>query len=544
MKFSTKFSKAATSVALMASLALAGCSANTTNASSTSTVSSSTSASAMASAIASESQTATTASAISYDTHYSEDDLSWDSSTEKTIDLSSPTVTDGVTVENGVITITAAGNYRLTCTLEDGQVVVNAGDQDQVRLILDNASITNKDGAAIVGQSADELIVYTESGTTNTVTDGSEYAVTGEDDPSAALFSKADLTLAGEGTLKVTGNFSDGIASSDGLVIASGTYNVTAADDGIRGKDYVDILDGTITVDAKQDGIKSTNATDEERGWTRLTNGTVNITAGDDGFKSEKELEIAGGKLTVESSVEGIEGQYITVSGGETSITSSDDGVNATVADTTSDTEDENTTSTDSTATDTQAAGTTDQQTDGGAPADMGQMPADMGQAPGGQMGGGMPGGGGGMDEVVDAYIHVTGGALTITAEGDGFDSNGTAELSGGTVTVNGPSQGGNGSTDVAGDFVLSGGTLLTGGTSDMFVAPTGQAYVSTTDLASTVSAGDVLELQDASGKVIATYTVTDKGAQLILFSTASMISGDTYKIVKNGETLGEYTAQ
>lgn len=527
----------------MASLALAGCSANTTNASSTSTVSSSTSASATASASASESQTATTASAISYDTHYSEDDLNWDSSTEKTIDLSNPTATDGVTVENGVITITAAGNYRLTGTLEDGQVVVNAGDQDQVRLILDNASITNKDGAAIVGQSADELIVYTESGTTNTVTDGSEYAATGEDDPSAALFSKTDLTLAGEGTLKVTGNYSDGIASSDGLVIASGTYDVTAADDGIRGKDYVDILDGTITVDAKQDGIKSTNATDEERGWTRLTNGTVTITAGDDGFKSEKELEIAGGKLTVESSVEGIEGQYITVSGGETSITSSDDGINATVADTTSDTEDENTTSTDSTATDTQAAGTTDQQAGGGAPADMGQMPADMGQAPGGQMGGGMPGGGG-MDEVVDAYSHVTGGALTITAEGDGFDSNGTAELSGGTVTVNGPSQGGNGSTDVAGDFVLSGGTLLTGGTADMFVAPTGQAYVSTTDLASTVSAGDVLELQDSSGKTVATYTVSDKGAQLILFSTASMVSGDTYKIVKDGETLGEYTAQ
>lgn len=542
MKFSTKISKVATSVALMASLALAGCSANTTNASSTSTVSSSTSASATASASASESQTATTASAISYDTHYSEDDLNWDSSTEKTIDLSNPTATDGVTVENGVITITAAGNYRLTGTLEDGQVVVNAGDQDQVRLILDNASITNKDGAAIVGQSADELIVYTESGTTNTVTDGSEYAATGEDDPSAALFSKTDLTLAGEGTLKVTGNYSDGIASSDGLVIASGTYDVTAADDGIRGKDYVDILDGTITVDAKQDGIKSTNATDEERGWTRLTNGTVTITAGDDGFKSEKELEIAGGKLTVESSVEGIEGQYITVSGGETSITSSDDGVNATVADTTSDTEDESTASTDSTATDTQAANTTDQQAGGGAPADMGQMPADMGQAPGGQMGGGMPGGG--MDEVVDAYIHVTGGALTITAEGDGFDSNGTAELSGGTVTVNGPSQGGNGSTDVAGDFVLSGGTLLTGGTADMFVAPTGQAYVSTTDLASTVSTGDVLELQDSSGKTVATYTVSDKGAQLILFSTASMVSGDTYKIVKDGETLGEYTAQ
>ena len=56
----------------------------------------------------------------------------------------------------------------------------------------------------------------------------------------------------------MNGNHEDGIHTSDGLVIASGTLEVNAANTGIKGKDYVDILGGTITVTAQQDGIKST----------------------------------------------------------------------------------------------------------------------------------------------------------------------------------------------------------------------------------------------------------------------------------------------
>lgn len=52
----------------------------------------------------------------------------------------------------------------------------------------------------------------------------------------AALYSSADLTVAGTGSLIVRGNGNDGIASTDGLVLASGTVTVTAADDGIRGR--------------------------------------------------------------------------------------------------------------------------------------------------------------------------------------------------------------------------------------------------------------------------------------------------------------------
>ncbi|WP_237220673.1 carbohydrate-binding domain-containing protein [Rothia nasimurium] len=492
MKITAKFTKTLTSVALVGTLALAGCSAGTTASSSTSS-STTSSSSAAATAVATASGS-TVASVISYDTHYDANDLTWDSSTEISIDLSNPTATDGVTVDNGVITITTAGNYRLTGTLGDGQVVVAAGEEDVVRLILDNASITNKDGAAIDAESANETIIYTESGTTNTIADGSTYAATGTEDPDAALYARTDLTLAGEGTLKVSGNYGDGIASGDGLTIAGGTIEVTATDDGIKGKDYVDILGGTIDVTATSDGIKATNDTDAERGWVRLLEGTINIKAGDDGFKSERELEIAGGSLTIEESVEAIEGQYLTISGGTTSATSSDDGLNATIPSTTT-------------------------TTSGGF--------------------------GGGMDQVVDASITITGGELTLNVEGDGIDSNGTAEISGGTaeisggtVIVNGPSTGGNGATDATGGLTVTGGTLIQGDSGDMFEGMEG-AYARFT---ASVSAGDTVTVTNASGEVVAEYTST-KTISAVVVAGSSITEGETYTISVNGSEAGTATA-
>ena len=482
MEMPATLTKALTSVALVGTLALAGCSAGTTASSSASTTTTSSS-SAAATAVATASGT-TVASVISYDTHYDADDLTWDASTEVTIDLSNPTATDGVTVENGVITITAAGNYRLTGTLTDGQVVVAAGDEDVVRLILDNASITNSDGAAIDAESANETIIYTEAGTTNTVTDGSTYAATGEEDPDAALYARTDLTLAGEGTLTVTGNYGDGIASGDGLTIAGGTIKVTAADDGIKGKDYVNILGGIIEVTATSDGIKATNDTDAERGWVRLLDGTVTISAGDDGFKSERELEIAGGTLTIEESVEAIEGQYLTITGGVTNATSSDDGINATIPSTT--------------------ATTTF----------------------------------GGMNQVVDAFISITGGELTLNVEGDGLDSNGTAEIFGGTVIVNGPSTGGNAATDATGGLTITGGTLIQGDRGDMFEGMEG-AYA---QFSASVSSGDTVTVTNSSGEVVAEYTSTKTISQVVV-AGSSVTEGETYTISVNGSEAGTATA-
>ena len=539
-----------TSVTLLATLALTGCSttsnalASGTTAADSSVGTTATTSSATATDTAASNSSFSTnvksGEKLDVDTHYSEQDLSWDTSSETAIDLSNPTATDGVTVEDGTLTITKAGTYKLSGEYQ-GQIKVETADSDAVRLVLDNANITNSSGAALNVVNADEVILYSASGTTNTISDGADYTATGEDDPDAVVYSKADLTIAGEGTLKVNGNHEDGIHTSDGLVIASGTLEVNAANTGIKGKDYVDILGGTITVTAQQDGIKSTNDTDEGQGWTRLSNGTVTVNAGDDGFKAARVVEISGGSLTVEQSDEGIEAQYINISGGDVNVTSADDGMNASLK--TSDSE-----STDSSANTSDTADQQQNNTQNQGNQNMGQPPAmpggnaqdgksQNGTTGTGQQGmgqppqGGMPGGGGGTFEVIDAAINVSGGHITVNAEGDGIDSNGVTTLSGGTLIVNGPSQGGNAALDTNGDLLLNGATVLSGSTADMFEAPSTNStsgYLKLTN-SSGFEQGSTVQVADSSGKVVANYKVTKSNVQLVLVSSSSIVKGQSY---------------
>ena len=602
-----KILTSATSVTLLAALALTGCSttsnalASGTTAADSSVGTTATTSSATATDTAASSSSFSTnvksGEKLDVDTHYSEQDLSWDTSSETAIDLSNPTATDGVTVEDGTLTITKAGTYKLSGEYQ-GQIKVETADSDAVRLVLDNANITNSSGAALNVVNADEVILYSASGTTNTISDGADYTATGEDDPDAVVYSKADLTIAGEGTLKVNGNHEDGIHTSDGLVIASGTLEVNAANTGIKGKDYVDILGGTINVTAQQDGIKSTNDTDEGQGWTRLSNGTVTVNAGDDGFKASRVVEISGGSLTVEQSDEGIEAQYINVSGGDVNVTSADDGMNASLK--TSDSESKDSSANTSDAANQQQNnqqqgslpggqqnGTSNQQQQGTGQSPQGQPPAmsgssqdgtsqngtsgtaqqqnntqnqgnqNMGQPPAmpggnaqdgtsqngttgtGQQGmgqppqGGMPGGGGGTFEVVDAAINVSGGHITVNAEGDGIDSNGVTTLSGGTLIVNGPSQGGNAALDTNGDLLLNGATVLSGSTADMFEAPSTNStsgYLKLTN-SSGFEQGSTVQVADSSGKVVANYKVTKSNVQLVLVSSSSIVKGQSYTV-------------
>ena len=526
--------KTVTSVTLIAALGLAGCStaSGTTLTSGTSTVHSA------VSGTTAGTSTSNTAAGQTLDaqTHYTNEDLTWDSSGEKAIDLANPTATDGVSVENGTITITSGGTYRLSGEYS-GQVKIEAAKTDTVRLVLDNAKITNSTGAAINVVSAAEAIIYTAAGTTNTVADEANYTATGDDDPDAAIYSTANLTLAGEGSLSVEGAYEEGIHTTGGLVIASGTLEVNAANTGIKGKDYVDITGGIVNVTAAQDGIKSTNTDDESLGFTRLSAGSVTVSAGDDGLKAPHTLEISGGTLNIEKSNEGIEAQYINILDGDVTVNSTDDGINASLKDSSSDTSSDTTSGT----------ATTGQQTQQNQNGQVQQAPVGGGGAPGGSQGstgqnqnmpqpptdGAMPGGGGGTFEVVDAAINISGGTVTVNAEGDGIDSNGTATFSGGTVTVNGPVAGGNNALDSNGDLLLNGGTVTTGSTADMFEAPSSAStsgYLKITD-SSALTQGSTVQVTDSSGTVVANYKITTSGVQLVLVSNKNIVKGQSYTV-------------
>ncbi|MGI3225847.1 carbohydrate-binding domain-containing protein [Streptomyces sp. GTA36] len=276
------------------------------------------------------------------ESHAGDSDAEWDESDAVAVQLKGDSASvdgDGATAKGATVTITAGGTYRISGTLSDGQIVVNAPDQD-VKLVLDGAKISHSSGAAIDVTEADEAVVILADGSENTLGDADSYADDVEAD--AALHSAADLTLTGDGKLTVRGNGNDGIASTDGLVIASGTIVVDAADDGIRGKDYLIVEGGSVTVTAGGDGLKADNSEDKDSGYVAVGDGTVKVTAKGDGVDAATDLVATGGTLTVESgggsgtqpsddaSTKGLKAGVINVlEGGTVAVDASDDAVHS-----------------------------------------------------------------------------------------------------------------------------------------------------------------------------------------------------------------------
>ncbi|OMD38111.1 carbohydrate-binding domain-containing protein [Paenibacillus odorifer] len=237
---------------------------------------------------------------------FDEDDsnTSWTADQSTDIALAGTSaVIDGTGAESkdGSVTITAAGTYVLSGKLNDGQIVINNQDDGIVHLVLNGVNISDSDNAAIYIKEAGKVIITLEDGTENSVSDGVTYVYADEatDEPSAAIFSKADLTINGTGKLSVSANYNDGITSKDDLKIMNGTLEIKAADDGMVGKDLVAVQDGKLSITAEGDGIKSTNDTEADKGFIAIAAGTFDIKAGNDGIQAETALVIDDGTYTV-----------------------------------------------------------------------------------------------------------------------------------------------------------------------------------------------------------------------------------------------------
>lgn len=246
------------------------------------------------------SETAITQLSIEEDRYQEEDlDTSWSEENATVITFSGGQAEikgSGASVKNQIVTVSEKGTYVFRGTWE-GQILVNASKDSLVHLVLDGLTLTNPSGSAIYAQQSDKVVITLAKDSTNTVTDGAEYQFAAEEDePSAAIFSKDDLSLNGEGTLAVTANYKNAIASKDSLVVTGGDYTITAANDGLRGKDSVAIKAGTFNITAKGDGIQSSNDTDSAKGWVAIDGGTYQIQAGNDAIQAETLLEVNGGE--------------------------------------------------------------------------------------------------------------------------------------------------------------------------------------------------------------------------------------------------------
>ncbi len=594
------------------------------------------------------------------DSEDSDESFNASSSTVITLNGSTAEISgSGAELKDDTITLTKAGTFVLSGTFS-GSIEVNCTASGTVRIVMNGASITSNGSAAIAVQQADKTIITSAAGSENSLSDSADTSDTSdtsdEEEITATVFSHDDLVINGSGSLTVTANQNDGIASKDSQKLVNANITVNAADDGIIGKDFLYTENSSLNINCTGDGIKSTNDTDENSGialvnggdivieagddgiqtvsaavildgsvaitsgggyenastnhddifgggnmqggfsgdGTRpsrgtsdstdgetapdnsqgslttpdmnsgasadqssadpaenmqtppdmniddqnsdaqmpdtstepstsedseekskgitseilieinggtvtinsaddalnsagnitVNGGTINISAGDDGMHADDTLAITDGTVTLSESYEGLEATYVNLIGGDISVTSSDDGINTS-----------NKLSTTSVN--------------------------------------------GGFDSDDGSVLTISGGRITVNADGDGIDMNGSGTMTNGTIIVNGPTNSGNGALDCAGTFDFNGGTLYAGGASGMVVVPSDSSTCYSLDIGVTNSG--TVTVKDSSGNTIASYS-SSKTYQNVVIASDQFKSGETYTIYENDSELGTAT--
>lgn len=552
----------------------------------------------------------------------------------------------GASVTGKCVTIKEAGTYVVKGTLQDGQIVVDAGSKSTVILVLQGVKLTNSTEPVIKVKKAGHVSIQMKKNTENIFCQGTKVDVTkteaAAEASGAAIYSKSDLSVAGKGSLTVYGYVNNGIQTKDNLLLAGGNITVEACNNGVKGKDSVTVTGGEFSITSAGDGIQSDNTDDgcgnvlisggdftiqsgndavqaenalvvsggtfeittgegsanapvqsdggmgqfggfgkndgmrpgrggwnsqsagdtqngdmtppempdgenaqdlkktnemqnqqgnntenstEESDWDlsdeseesrkglksgkqlvvsggdfvldtyddaihsdgsiAVSGGGFTIKAGDDGMHAATELSVSGGVIDITKAYEGIEGNQITLDGAKITVVSTDDGVNAYGG----------------------------QNNIGGSSKATEETPS----------------------------LIILGGTILVNAEGDGLDSNGNLSIEGGTIVVDGPTNGGNGALDIGsengGDCTISGGTVLALGSSGMaetFSADSKQCSFMHT-LSSTYSEGSRIVIKDSDGEEMYTYTAKKNG-NMVIFSSPELKEGETYILEVDGQ--------
>lgn len=495
--------------------------------------------------------------------HEDPGDYVWDENDVTEITLAGQTVSingDGASADSTTITIGSAGTYRFVGTLNGGRIVVDTEDEDVVRVILNNADITCGSSAPFFVANADKTVIILTDGSANRLTDADSYVYDepGEDEPNAALFSKDDLTIYGNGLLTIKGNYNDGIASKDGLIISGSSLAITAEDDGIRGKDYAILKNGSVSIYCGGDGIKSTNDGDATLGFVVLEGTTLNVLCDGDGVSAVTDVAITSGAISIEAgggshavigdddSAKGIKSdKRVIIDGGYFALNTADDGVHSNGSIGIND------------GTFTIATGDDAVHSDGhlvvsGGTITISECYEGLESADSNIT---ITGGdihinasddainvAGGGDKVGpgDSHLQIDGGYVAIVANGDGIDVNGAITMTGGTVIVHGPIMNDNGAIDYNSYFNMTGGILVAAGSSPMAQQPGTSSTQCTVmvNFSSPRAAGTLFHVRKTDATEILTFRPS-KNYQSIVFCLPTLAKSTGYNMYLNGSCTG-----
>lgn len=502
--------------------------------------------------------------------------ISIDSEDKKTVRL----VLDGVEINSSnTSAINVLNAEKTVISLEEGtENIISDGEQyvyEESDTDEPNAAIFSKDDLTINGTGS--LIVH--GNYNNGITSKDELKITGGDIGVTAVddgLMGRDLVAVKEGTIAIEAG-GDGIKSSNdkdaakgNIALEGGEFSIVSGNDGIQSIASLYITDGTYTIAAgggspetvetsegmmrapqeetetteeaaeettsdSAKGIKATTAIAVSGGTFDINSlddavhsdadvtiggGEWTIATGDDGIHANDAALIEGGSIEVAKSNEALEADNITIEDGTLMLTAADDGINVSGGSTMmpggampETTAGENTAA-EETTTDAEAEETDETKAAEGSEA---------------------------AKEELETKLTINGGFVSVNAAGDGLDSNGSIEMNGGTVLVNGPTENMNGSLDYDGTLMMEGGLLIAAGSSGMLQAASEESAQSSivVTFPETQAAGTLVHVEDSEGTVIATFAPA-KEFQAIFISSPDLKVDSTYSLSTGGTSSGE----
>lgn len=509
------------------------------------------------------------------------------------IDLNNLSTCSAYSFEENILTIKASGFYEVSGIL-NGAIIVD-GDAENIVVSLNNATIYTLDEqpypAITFKKHSGVRVLNVEDGSINYLSDSIGDTNEADEGCSVIQAKKSDLVICGSGTLNITskGEETTGIKVKKDLFIFDTTINIVVNDNGIKSGSTLAIFNANINVKSLNDGIKTDieaeaidddvvcdiyegfmyiensnisvevtdngidansylkiNNTDEytikvttnngaptnvtetssdnadgkairtsgikyvdpeteeesdllskseynyllvilggnfiinsnddaitSKGNLILFNGDYNISTGDDAIHAEYITTIHNGNYQVNKCYEAIEGASVEIYGGTFNLKSSDDGINA-------------------------------------ANADLTNYPYN---------------------------IYIGGGSILLDVEGDGIDSNGTVEITGGNIIINGPTRNDNASLDADRGILVNGGNLIAVGPMGMIETPGNNSKQCSIVLGSNLqSANTSIQIKDSSGNILF-ETITIKSFQSVIISLEAFELGSTYTITIGSST-------
>jgi len=489
----------------------------------------------------------------------------------------------GVSIVGNTVTIQEEGCYLFAGSLMEGQIVVDADSEAKVQLVLNGVTITSAHSPALYVREADKVFMTTAKDSLNSLSVTGDYIQSDENKVDAAVFSKDDLTLNGEGTLNVEAAYGHGLLSKNDLVLTSGSYQVLAAGHGLSGKDSVRIAGGYFTIESGKDAISAENQEDAALGFLYVGGGDFQLSAKRDGLSASSTLQIDGGTFAITSgggsggvdfsqkdespirkgqqavpeaeaiseesaiSTKGIKAVgNLLLKGGTVQVDSSDDALhtNANCAIYEGNIQ--------------LSSGDDGLHADGGVLIAGGTLNISKsyegveGQTitiSGGSISStsnddGLNARNGSSEESKSnaitgddgSSILISGGVVRLDASGDGIDSNGSLTVTGGEIYVSGPTNNGNAAVDYSGSAKVTGGVLIAAGSSGMaqnFGSDSTQGSMLV--MLSSVQTGTIT-LQDESGNILLSYS-PEKAYQSVLITAPTIQKGKTYTLAAGSET-------